>query len=916
MKTRILMLILLAVVARADDPLAWPQTTKESRPWSYWWWLGSAVDKANLTKELTRYRDAGWGGVHIIPIYGAKGYEEKFIEYLSPRWMEMLKHTCAEAKRLGLGVDMTTGTGWPFGGPNVTPAIASSKLVLTNFVVAGGAPFSVKLPPRRAAAAAAARADGDGKLAPGKGASVELQSLIAVSDRGERLDLTGHVDARGQLDWTAPAGSWRVFAMSRMAPIQRVKRAAPGAEGSVLDPFSAAAMREYLARFDAAFANYRGPVPRAQYHDSYEYFATDWTPALFEEFAARRGYDLRSQLPAFFGLGDPDVSARVKCDYRETMSELHLAFLKEWAAWARAKGFLTRNQAHGSPGNILDHYAAADIPETEMYAGDRSMLVSKFASSAAHVTGKRLVSSEAGTWLKQHFNETLGDLKTLLDEFFVAGVNHIVFHGTVYSPDEAPWPGWLFYAATQLNPRNSIWRDAPALAAYIARCQSALQSALPDNDALLYWPVQDDWHNPKGTLAGHSVHHRGWFEEASVGKLAAQLWKRGYAFDYVSDAQLADAKVNAGSIALGGDYRVVMVPACGHMPVTTLAKLLALAEAGAAVIFSERLPNDVPGFANLDARRAEFRRLLTRIKPDGVLGKGRVLVGEPEAMLAAAGVPRETMADSGMLFIRRASGSGRQYFIVNRGEKAMDGWLPLAAGGRSAALLDPMTGRASVAALRQRDGSSEVFVQLEPGASLFARLSGNERLPGATWPYRKATGDAVTLAGPWQVKFVAGGPELPPPFETDKLGSWTARGGEAERFAGTAVYRTSFDAPAASAGEWQLDLGAIAQSARVRLNGRDLGTVFAPPLRVVVGRLEPKGNVLEVEATNLPANRIRDLDRRGVNWKVFYDINFIGLGGRKFDASAWPLAESGLLGPVRLIPTDRFEACGSLSARR
>jgi hypothetical protein len=133
-----------------------------------------------------------------------------------------------------------------------------------------------------------------------------------------------------------------------MAPIQRVKRAAPGAEGSVLDPFSPAAMREYLKRFDAAFENYRGPLPRAQYHDSYEYFAADWTPSFFDEFAKRRGYDLRSQLPAFFGQGDPDAVARVKSDYRETMSELHLAFRKR-AAWAQRKVFdATR---HSSPGN-------------------------------------------------------------------------------------------------------------------------------------------------------------------------------------------------------------------------------------------------------------------------------------------------------------------------------------------------------------------------------------------------------------------------------------------------------------------------------------------------------------------------------------------------------------------------------------
>jgi len=101
-------------------PLAWPQATEQSRPWSFWWWMGSAVDKENLRKELIRYRDAGWGGVHIIPIYGAKGSESKYIDYLSPKWMEMLSYTVTEAHSLGLGVDMTTGTGWCFGGPTVS----------------------------------------------------------------------------------------------------------------------------------------------------------------------------------------------------------------------------------------------------------------------------------------------------------------------------------------------------------------------------------------------------------------------------------------------------------------------------------------------------------------------------------------------------------------------------------------------------------------------------------------------------------------------------------------------------------------------------------------------------------------------------------------------------------------------------
>ena len=189
------------------DPLAWPALTSEAKPWTRWWWLGSAVDTTNLTRELTQFQQAGLGGVEICPIYGAKGAEGRFVEYLSPRWMEMLAHASAEAQRLGLGLDMTTGTGWPFGGPNVTPALASSKFAATDFAVAGGAKFS-------------------GKIASGKGA--ELQCLTAVSEDGKPIDLTDKVDAGGRLDWTAPTGKWQIFALSQTGPLQKVKRSAPG----------------------------------------------------------------------------------------------------------------------------------------------------------------------------------------------------------------------------------------------------------------------------------------------------------------------------------------------------------------------------------------------------------------------------------------------------------------------------------------------------------------------------------------------------------------------------------------------------------------------------------------------------------------------------------------------------------------
>jgi hypothetical protein len=123
----------------------------------------------------------------------------------------------------------------------------------------------------------------------------------------------------------------------------------------------------------------------------------------------------------------------------------------------------------------------------------------------------------------------------------------------------------------------------------------------------------------------------------------------------------------------------------------------------------------------------------------------------------------------------------------------------------------------------------------------------------------------------------------------------------ADAFAGTARYATTFSAPA-TAGPFELNLGEVHQSARVRVNGKDYGTLIAPPFRVVVDQLQPAGNTLEVEVTSVASNRIRDLDRRGVNWKIFKDINLVDINYHPFNAADWPITECGLLGPVTLTP--------------
>jgi hypothetical protein len=136
--------------------------------------------------------------------------------------------------------------------------------------------------------------------------------------------------------------------------------------------------------------------------------------------------------------------------------------------------------------------------------------------------------------------------------------------------------------------------------------------------------------------------------------------------------------------------------------------------------------------------------------------------------------------------------------------------------------------------------------------------------------------------------------------------SWTTLPDpRAQAFSGTARYRVTFDAPAAKADEWLLDLGDVREAARVRLNGADLGIAWSLPFRVRLGALRPTGNVLEIDVTNLPANRVRDLDLRKVEWKIMGDINLASLRYKALDASRWDVEPSGLSSPVLLVPLRR-----------
>ncbi|TNF39990.1 MAG: hypothetical protein EP310_09665 [Bacteroidetes bacterium] len=843
----------------------WPASSQESKPWTRWWWMENAVDKENISRELKEMANAGIGGVEITPIYGVKGEEVRFIEFLSPEFSEILKFTIEEANRLGMGVDLPPGSGWRCGGPFVPEEKGLWSLKMQKAELKKGQTW--QLP-------------------------ADLKNIAAISFVSEKNQTSV---LNGSDKFTAPENG-TIYMAQRVKNGDKVKRPSKGGEGWAIDTFDEIVTNWYLDEFWKRLGIDEGKL-RCFFHDSFEYTG-DFTTHFTTEFKKRRGYDLAEYLHVLAGDCKDEITvARVKSDYRETLSDLVLeSFIQPMTKWANNHKSLNRNQAHGSPGNILDLYAACDIPETEIFRtvepGKVDVFVNKFASSAAHVTGQKLVSSESYTWLDEHWTVTTSDMVRATNRFFLAGVNHMFFHGTCYSPEDAQWPGWLFYASTQVNNRNPLWIGMPALFDYIGRSQAILQQAKPDNDLLVYWPYFDVAASD-GRLFNHLGVNKdaGWFMQHPISGLSGELTKAGYTFDYISDRQLLNCEMLNGEIVTSGKtkYKAVVVPKTEYIPVETLAQLQQFIEKGGKVYFDEYLPKSVPGMFNLKAREEK----LTRIKAE--ISKNNCVGNIPQKLAEAKVAGEKSLAEKGFQMLKMKLDDETWYMVFNTSTTMKDEWVELSESANAYVFFNPMNGEVTVA----ESNKQRIRLQLEPEQSLFIKCA-EKKTDLPAFSYENTSNKPVEIGSLWRIAFMEGGPAYPGNLQTDELLSWTKMGDmETRRFAGTVRYLTEFNRES-DAKSGILDLGVVKDCARITLNGKNIGTLLGPTYKIRVDNLVRGKNVLQVEVTNVAANRIRDMDINGVEWRKFYDINLVNIEYEPFDASGWEIRDAGLLGPVTL----------------
>jgi hypothetical protein len=933
----------------ADLERGFADPPDEYKPRVYWWWLYNRVDKEGITRDLEQFRAKGIGGVNLICTGGYAGLEPlPGLEFLGPQWRECFRHMIKEAQRLDIEVGFNLAGGWVMMGPWVTPEGAMKKIVQSEVKVTGPKAFSDTLP--------------QPDVVNGYYHDVWVQAFPdRTIDPGEVFDLTDRLQADGRLEWEVPEGDWVILRTGYTLTGSRWN-AYPdgdtfkGGEGYQIDYLSKAALDDHFHHLgDLVIEEAAKAGGKLDYlwSDSWECGKLTWTLSFPDQFRKYRGYDLKPYMPALSGhiVIDADVTTRFLADVNRTIQDcIADNFYGHFAKLCHEHGMAMRNEAAG-PGDLammdsLENLGRCDVPAGEFWVDGHYRfpggynLNLKQTASAAHIYGKKRAAAEAFTQQegqKTHWYYGPGDLKPFGEGAFCEGINAFMLHQATCQPPSDGKPGYEFCAGQHWTPNITWWDQSASYFSYLSRCQYLLQQGVFVGDVCFYLGEEPPIIAPPK------------YNNPALGF--------GYDCDYSNaEVLLTRMSVKEGRVVLpdGMSYRLLVLQNCAStvpeianqiggilnlnvsptpstaMSVEVTKKIRDLVRDGATVVGAK--PDRAAGLKGYPQCDDEVRRIAAEVWGDcdgktvteHRFGKGRVIWGRtPREILEASGLGpdfdydrRSDPAEAPRLdYIHRATGDADIYFVANRtaDEVAMD--CTFRVSGKQPEIWDPVTGEMRDAiAFAQTDNRTSLPLEFAPYQSLFVvfrksiAVAPPTALPPDARNFPKLT-PVQEINGVWTVQFDTqwGGPAS---VEFPDLISWTKRTEVGIKYySGKATYRKTFDLVDGGAGPGAadskrmfLDLGDVKHVAQVRLNGRDLGVLWTAPWRVdITDAVKPSGNLLEVDVTNLWANRvIGDLglpeDQRIAKTHAAFRFDMI--------TKDTPLLESGLLGPVVLLSAD------------
>ncbi len=621
------------------------------RPFVRWWWNGDKVNANELRRELHLLKDAGIGGVEINPVGFPGGADDlgiPSIPWLSKEWIDMLKVAFDQASKLDMTCDLIVGSGWPFGGEFLQGDERGQVMVVGVEKLSGPQEYTTSV--------FSLLKEADPAISkPYSGRVPHLLSLQLVPEPlgslDQVIDLSDKINEKGAFTIQIPEGKYALYALVRIDSFGAVISGAPGAQGPTLNHLDSTAVKKYLNHMSDAIQAQLGPLTqyiRSLFTDSMELEGANWSSDFAAEFKKRRGYDIMPYLQYTMfktgGMGNvldynyavemtpefKEMIDRMRYDVELTKAEMFRdRFTIPYTNWCRQLGVKSRAQAYGRGFFPLESGMYYDIPEGESWttnwlqhrigeemsneeyrAGRAYTMVNKYITSAAHLTGKRLISAEEMTNTYRVFNATPEFLKIGSDQNAQVGITHSVWHGFNYSPPEAPFPGWVRYGS-YYSEKNNWWRYFNCLNTHRARVASQLQNADMYADIAILMPVSDMW-----TTMGMQNEP---FPSSINKPYQSLVWeamnKNGNGTDYISEPLICASTISDGMLHYGPrSYKNLFLVGVESMNPETLAKLYEFAQQGGHIFCVETVPYKSLGWKDHEKRDAEVKAWIEKLQ--------------------------------------------------------------------------------------------------------------------------------------------------------------------------------------------------------------------------------------------------------------------------------------------------------------
>lgn len=813
--------------------------SEEARGMTRWWWYGCCVEKEEIARELDFMKEAGMGGVELQILYPVTPDEAekglRNIPHGSPEFYEVLRYTAEACAQRGMACDLTPGSCWPYGGPTVETEDAQQEALPYQLDVHGPRKFSCDFTTRFAGTVCAAVM---GRM---ENCVMLPETVVDITDKFRIKELFGWPWGTELVEIDIPEGDWKICFFVISQHRNRNGKPSRNAEGLVIDHCSRRATDRFLNQAVQPILD-RAPGIRTLFCDSIEVEGHNWSGVLLEEFQKRRGYDLSKYIYALWGdMGE--ITPHVRYDYFRTMSELTIEnFFDPLTDFAHRNGTLSRIQAHGTWGDILRVYAAADIPEGETFGDHRTLEVNtihrRLAASAGHIYGKNLISNETFTWLKRpRFTETLEEMKAAVDAVFLDGMNMIVNHGYAYSPEKAGKRGWPFYASTHINHTVPWWPLYRNLGDYIHRASAILRWGHPVAEVAVYLPQADIYADNMLSelhLAMRLEEHLGRAEMDAI-------QKAGYWFDYINDEALCEqGSIADGKLTIGeNSYRAILLVGCSRLPVETARKLRKFAQSG-GILICDNVPTESCGLLNRVETAAQVRQCMEDAAPV-------VVENRREAMLTTLRerlVPDvELSAPDTVGYVHRTDGGTHLYFLSNLSDAAK------VVTARFKDMTEPVRAWSVNTTKPVWIGQSEDGCSFHMDAHESVLVAFSTELASATVCEKPAEKTREKVLTGWKLSVEGTEAAMEEPV------SWETLPG-LEHFSGTGSYECAFDADHELKNA-VLRLTGLSAAARVWLNGELVGDIWTHPLEIsLAGKLRAGENKLRIDVHSTLVNEM------------------------------------------------------------